>query len=313
MSSDGTIGLERGRPLSQAAPLVVGLGYRAFRTVIRITHFPMASSRLTLFIAFPLSLLLGRPHRLPTSIIIGQPLYNAIIWGYHHISFISDRIFVTRSKELRWFSSTREEGTRRRGRCQEAVVPLTSHYTCRSLAAAKREGRKAPSRSLPLMKTSRFLAGPPSKTDIPQKGARNRGPRFPVLLTASLFGAVDLLTCDLALAETWQLLRIMQGLLPCDLALAKCLVPTQHAAPPSRCSPLREAPCFLMKNPCNALARSHEFWYHSTGCAKDGAIGNKCDDTRRRCICALRSLATATLQSYRMQLFRIRRSECTQS
>ena len=60
-------------------------------------------------------------------------------------------------------------------------------------------------------------------------------------------------------------------------------------------------PCFLMKNPCNALARSHEFWYHSTGCAKDGAIGNKCDDTRRRCICALRSLATATLQSYRMQ------------
>ena len=71
--------------------------------------------------------------------------------------------------------------------------------------------------------------------------------------------------------------------------------------------------CFLMKNPCNALARSHEFWYHSTGCAKDGAIGNKCDDTRRRCICALRSLATATLQSYRMQLFRIRRSECTQS
>lgn len=72
-------------------------------------------------------------------------------------------------------------------------------------------------------------------------------------------------------------------------------------------------PCFLMKNPCNALARSHEFWYHSIGCAKDGAIGNKCDDTRRRCICALRSLATATLQSYRMQLFRIRRSECTQS
>lgn len=108
MSSDGTIGLERGRPLSQAAPLVVGLGYRAFRTVIRITHFPMASSRLTLFIAFPLSLLFGRPYRLPTSIIIGQPLYNAILWGYHHISFISDRIFVTRFKELRRFSSRRD-------------------------------------------------------------------------------------------------------------------------------------------------------------------------------------------------------------
>lgn len=100
MSSDGTISLERGRPLSQAAPLVVGLGYRAFRTVIRITHFPMASSRLTLFIAFPLSLLFGRPYRLPTSIIIGQPLYNAIIWGYHHISFIKGRVLVTCFKEL---------------------------------------------------------------------------------------------------------------------------------------------------------------------------------------------------------------------
>ena len=83
--------------------------------------------------------------------------------------------------------------------------------------------------------------------------------------------------------------------------------------PPLPASSRVKPPCFLMKNPCNALARSHEFWYHSTGCAKDGAIGNKCDDTRRRCICALRSLATATLQSYRMQLFRIRRSECTQS
>ena len=88
---------------------------------------------------------------------------------------------------------------------------------------------------------------------------------------------------------------------------------------PTPVSPVISAPSpvsllrFLMKNPCNALACSHDFWYHSTGCATDGAIGNKCDDTRRRCICAPRSLATATLQSYRMQLFRIRRSECTQS
>ena len=40
-------------------------------------------------------------------------------------------------------------------------MPLTWPYAYRSLTSASREGRGAPFKGLPLMKTSRFLAGLP--------------------------------------------------------------------------------------------------------------------------------------------------------
>lgn len=125
--------------------------------------------------------------------------------------------------ETGWFSSTREEGAGRRGRCQEAVVPLTSHYTCRSLAAAKREGRKAPSRSLPLMKTSQFLAGLPyfsatkvrggcllGRTRVSSRATRTPGrscPSDPVpCSTANPSSPCSALPPQTRLACSWQLL-----------------------------------------------------------------------------------------------------------
>ncbi len=77
--------------------------------------------------------------------------------------------------ETGWFSSTREESAGRRGLYSKVVAPMTWPYVCRSLAAAKREGRKAPSRSLLLMKTSRFLAGLPSFSATEVRGGRLRG------------------------------------------------------------------------------------------------------------------------------------------